>query len=101
MGKPLLSDREKFSGNRFIYPVECRERGVSYKSKMVAKIAYQVEDSPVKYEYRQIGHLPVMVKSNRCHLEGLTPAQLVQKKEDSEELGGYFIVQRRNHVSSW
>lgn len=31
-------------------------------------------------------------QSNRCHLEGLSPAELVNHKEESEELGGYFIV---------
>jgi DNA-directed RNA polymerase I subunit RPA2 len=31
-------------------------------------------------------------KSNKCHLENNSPAQLVQRKEEAEELGGYFIV---------
>jgi DNA-directed RNA polymerase I subunit RPA2 len=31
-------------------------------------------------------------KSNKCHLENNSPAQLVDRKEESEELGGYFIV---------
>lgn len=33
-----------------------------------------------------------MVRGNRCHLEGLGPRELVDRKEESEELGGYFIV---------
>ena len=49
------------------------------------------------------------VQSNRCNIENMSPAELVQRKEESEELGGYFIVngneklvrllivQRRNH----
>lgn len=32
------------------------------------------------------------VQSNKCHLENNSPALLVQRKEESEELGGYFIV---------
>lgn len=48
-------------------------------------------------------------QSNRCHLENLSPHDLIERKEESEELGGYFIVngieklirmlivQRRNH----
>lgn len=35
---------------------------------------------------------PGCEQTNRCHLENLTPAQLVEHKEESEELGGYFIV---------
>ncbi|GMF50051.1 unnamed protein product [[Candida] boidinii] len=50
-----------------------------------------------------------MVQSNRCHLESMSPDQLVRHREESDELGGYFIVngieklirmlivQRRNH----
>jgi DNA-directed RNA polymerase I subunit RPA2 len=33
-----------------------------------------------------------MLKTKRCHLEKLSPARLVAAKEESEELGGYFIV---------
>ena len=32
------------------------------------------------------------IQTNRCHLEKATPEQLIQHKEESEELGGYFIV---------
>lgn len=32
------------------------------------------------------------MQSNKCHLEHNSPALLVQRKEESEELGGYFIV---------
>jgi DNA-directed RNA polymerase I subunit RPA2 len=32
------------------------------------------------------------LQSNRCHLEGLSPKELVDKREETEELGGYFIV---------
>jgi DNA-directed RNA polymerase I subunit RPA2 len=32
------------------------------------------------------------LRSNRCHLADHTPYQLVQRKEESEEMGGYFIV---------
>lgn len=31
-------------------------------------------------------------QSNRCHLQHNSPQLLVQRKEESEELGGYFIV---------
>lgn len=41
---------------------------------------------------RDIGQLPILLRSNRCHLEKCSPSELVQRKEDSEELGGYFIV---------
>lgn len=33
-----------------------------------------------------------MVKSNICHLRGMSPKQLIYHSEESEDLGGYFIV---------
>jgi DNA-directed RNA polymerase I subunit RPA2 len=51
----------------------------------------------------------LLTKSNRCHLENLSPEELIRRKEESLEMGGYFVVngneklirllnvQKRNH----
>lgn len=82
---------------------------VSYRARLILKFKYSVNDGPEETETREAGLLPVMLGSNRCHLENMSPAQLVEHKEEAEELGGYFvingiekvirmlIVQRRNH----
>lgn len=88
----MLSDKEHRSLNRSLMPSECRERGISYKGKITGKLMYQINGGVARMEMRTLGYLPVMVKSARCHLKDLAPAQLVAKKEDAEELGGYFIV---------
>jgi DNA-directed RNA polymerase I subunit RPA2 len=77
---------------REIYPAECRERHATYRGKLRALIKYKVNDEEWQNEVRELGQLPIMLRTNRCHLEKCTPAQLVQHKEESEELGGYFIV---------
>lgn len=81
----------------------------SYRSRLVLRFAYSVNDGPEEFESREAGLVPVMLRSNRCHLYGMSPKELVEAKEESEELGGYFIVngieklirmlivQRRNH----
>lgn len=109
IAKPALSVRDKSSINRQTLPSECRERMTSYRSRIILKFAYSVNDGPEVFENREAGQLPVMLMSNRCHLEGMSPNELVAHKEESEELGGYFIVngieklirmlivQRRNH----
>lgn len=75
------------------------------------KLKWSVNDGndEVFTEVRDCGGLPIMLQSNRCHLNKLSPAELVQCKEESDEVGGYFIVngieklirmlivQRRNH----
>jgi len=32
------------------------------------------------------------VQSSKCHLDRLSPAELVRAKEEATELGGYFII---------
>lgn len=73
------------------------------------QLKYSVNGGTEYTESIDAGLLPVMVRSKSCNLHGLSPAQLVAAKEESEELGGYFIVngieklvrllivQRRNH----
>lgn len=81
----------------------------TYRSRLMLKVSWSVNDEEEVSEVREAGQVPVMLKTNRCHLEKLSPAELVDHKEESDELGGYFIVngieklirmlivQRRNH----
>lgn len=107
--KPSVPTNDKLSLNSKTLPYECRERMITYKSRLRLKLTWSVNDEEPITEIRDAGLLPIMVKSNRCHLQGMSPNQLVTSKEESDELGGYFIVngiekiirmlivQRRNH----
>ncbi|GME80071.1 unnamed protein product [Ambrosiozyma monospora] len=109
IAKPAVPPSDKLSANRNTYPSECRERLTSYRGKLLLKVSWSVNGEPETSEIRDAGLLPIMVQSNRCHLEGMSPDQLVKHREESDELGGYFIVngieklirmlivQRRNH----
>ena len=91
--KAVLPPTNKFSTrNREIYPAECRERHATYRGKLRARLEYRLNEGDWQDSVRELGQLPLMLRSNRCHLETDTPAQLVKHKEESEELGGYFIV---------
>lgn len=91
--KAVLPPTNKFSTkNREIYPAECRERHATYRGKLRARVEYRLNGGEWQDTIRDMGQIPIMLKTNRCHLEKNTPAQLVQHKEESEELGGYFIV---------
>ncbi|KAJ3020059.1 UNVERIFIED_CONTAM: hypothetical protein HDU68_010385, partial [Siphonaria sp. JEL0065] len=108
VGKPTI-ESSKGAVPATLYPSECRERGVSYKAKMQAKLNWSINGGPVMSEFRSLGYLPIMVRSNRCNIENDSPADLVKHKEDAAEFGGYFItngierlvrlliVPRRNH----
>ncbi|KAL8954014.1 MAG: hypothetical protein Q9222_000136, partial [Ikaeria aurantiellina] len=91
--KSVLPPTNKYSTkNREIFPAECRERHATYRGKLRIRLAYRVNDDDWRDTVREMGQIPIMLRSNRCHLEKCTPAQLVLHKEESEELGGYFIV---------
>ena len=87
--KSVLPAANKISTtNREIFPAECRERHATYRGKLRAQLEYKLNDGAWQQETYELGHLPIMVKTSRCHLEKYTPAQLVQHKEEEEELGG-------------
>jgi DNA-directed RNA polymerase I subunit RPA2 len=91
--KPALPPSNKFAlKNRNIYPAEARERHATYRSKMHARLEWKVNNGDWIESVCDVGFLPVMLRSSKCHLAEKTPYQLIQAKEESEELGGYFIV---------
>lgn len=91
--KAILPITNKVSTkNRDIYPAECRERHATYRGRLRCRLEYRLNDGDWQYSVRELGLLPIMLGSNRCHLQNLAPSQLVLAKEDSGELGGYFVV---------
>ncbi|KKY26290.1 putative dna-directed rna polymerase i subunit beta [Diplodia seriata] len=91
--KSILPASNKYAlTNRNILPSECRERHVTYRGKMRARLEWRVNNGDWKETVRELGQVPIMLRTNKCHLEKLTPAELVNAKEETEELGGYFIV---------
>ncbi|PSN64243.1 DNA-directed RNA polymerase I [Corynespora cassiicola Philippines] len=93
LDKSVLPPSNKFAlKNRNVFPAESRERHSTYRGKLRARIEYKVNNGDWQEQVRDLGHVPIMLRSNRCHLENMSPDQLVKAKEESEELGGYFIV---------
>jgi DNA-directed RNA polymerase I subunit RPA2 len=97
---------------KLMYPAACRESQSSYKAKFQIKLNWRVNNGPVQSEIKSLGYLPIMVNSIKCNLAGKSPKEFVEKHEDPEEFGGYFvsngierlirllIVPRRNHPTS-
>ncbi|CAG8483343.1 4694_t:CDS:10 [Diversispora eburnea] len=110
IGKPLLSENVRAAKSFQIFPSECRERFKTYAGKMSIKFCWQVNNGKVNIENKNVGMCPIMIKSNRCNLQSFYSKQLIEHHEESEEMGGYFIingiekiirhliVQRRNFV---
>jgi DNA-directed RNA polymerase I subunit RPA2 len=93
-----------------LFPSECRERQIYYSTDMTVRLSYSINDQDVPGTMTRVySGLPIMVGSNICHLNGMSPGQLVMQKEEAHEFGGTFIcngiervirmlqVPRRNH----
>ncbi|CDI86560.1 DNA-directed RNA polymerase I subunit RPA2, putative [Eimeria praecox] len=86
--------------NRLL-PRHCRASHVSYGAPLhVSFVCWRTGDeSNVAFKKTMVvGQVPVMVKSNRCSLAGLSPTEMVQAGEDLDELGGYFIINGNERV---
>eukprot|EP00124_Ichthyophonus_hoferi_P001936 Ihof_evm9s116 gene=Ihof_evmTU9s116 len=95
--KAMLPEKEKHSVDRLIYPSECRERLMTYSGRLNARIMWQIGDN-IYEDSRELAQIPIMVKSNVCSLDGMSPQQLMDAHEEPEELGGYFIVNGNEKV---
>ena len=92
LSRPMVPDRAKDALDRRVYPDECRNRLVSYRGRLTARVTWSVNYGPEQSELRDMGLVPIMVGSNRCHLRGMTSEELVAKHEEPNEMGGYFII---------
>ncbi|KAE8836184.1 hypothetical protein HRS9139_04282 [Pyrenophora teres f. teres] len=93
LDKPALPSTNKVAlKNRNILPSEARERHATYRGKMRAQLQWRINKGDWQEEMADLGSVPIMLRSNRCHLQDLSPAAMVKSKEESEEFGGYFII---------
>ncbi|MEA4956190.1 DNA-directed RNA polymerase subunit beta [bioreactor metagenome] len=88
--KPFTKEAD--GSKSLIYPTEARLRNLTYSAHMYLEMAldHGEEENPLEKVY--IGELPLMLKSDVCHLNGLDKDELLVKGEDPQDPGGYFIV---------
>ena len=65
--------------NKHVYPTEARERGGTYKGKLTVRAGYSVNGVTQSMVEKEMGHIPIMLRSLACHLAGLSPAELVAR----------------------
>ena len=89
--KPFIKEAD--GSNSKIFPTEARLRNLTYSAHMYLEMALTKKgDEEQDMEKVYIGELPVMLKSNICHLNGLTEDEIEDVGEDPQDPGGYFIV---------
>ncbi|HDM92524.1 MAG TPA: DNA-directed RNA polymerase subunit B [Candidatus Korarchaeota archaeon] len=90
---------EEFDGARTpLTPMECRLRKLTYWGPVYLEIKVIGHGMELKTERVKIGYIPIMVKSKRCRLYGLSDEELIEMGEDPADPGGYFIINGSERV---
>lgn len=90
IGEPTVKEAD--GSVRPILPSEARIRNLTYSAPMYVEITPVInkqEGEPVVVNF---GDMPVMVKSRICPLSQMSRDQLIEAGEDSDDPGGYFII---------
>ncbi len=83
---------EADGSRRAVYPIEARLRKISYSAPIFLEVSAHINDVQRESFTTQIGNLPIMLQSSHCHLNKMSRDELIEKGEDPEDPGGYFII---------
>ncbi|GAB4314387.1 MAG: DNA-directed RNA polymerase subunit B [Promethearchaeota archaeon] len=102
VNKPQI--READGATKDITPMEARIRDLLYAASIELEMTPVVIDErtqrekPEEPQWIYIGKIPIMLKSNRCHLSDMTDDEIVESGEDLNDPGGYFIINGTERV---
>lgn len=92
MNRPAVPHTAIGVRQKKMFPTECRQRQATYKGMIVARLEWTVNGQPMPGIDREMGEIPIMLKSDACNLNGLSADDLVGRGEHESEWGGYFVV---------
>ena len=90
VGEPSL-DEDAFNVMS-VTPFECRLRDCTYSAPLYVDVRYTRDKKIVNKSGIMIGRIPIMLRSSKCVLAGMTDEELGQAKECMYDPGGYFVV---------
>ena len=99
--KPTVLEEDR--NLRTIFPSEARTRDLTYDSPIYVTVTETIAEEgkkPIHSTHRRvvIGRIPIMLKSGKCSLSGLSPDEIVRAGECHKDPGGYFIVKGKERV---
>ena len=94
--KPEIIEAD--GSRRNIFPIESRLRKISYSAPVFIETSSHINGVQRETFRTQICSLPVMLKSKLCHLSNLNRDELIEKGEDPNDPGGYFIINGTERV---
>ena len=87
--KPEITEAD--GSKRKLFPVEARLRKISYAAPVFIEVSSHINGVQRETFTTQIANLPIMLKSKYCHLYKLNHDELIEKDEDPNDTGGYFV----------
>ena len=90
VGEPSL-DEDSFN-TVTATPFQCRLRDCTYSAPLFVDVRFTREKKIVLKRGVQIGRIPIMLRSERCVLNGKSDEEMEQAKECMYDPGGYFII---------
>ena len=94
--KPQLVEAD--GSKRDVYPMEARLRKLTYSAPVNLSVSTYIDGVERETFTVTIGKIPVMLKSKYCHLHKLDKDKLAEVYEDSNDPGGYFILNGNERV---
>lgn len=94
--KPQIVEAD--GSKRDIYPIEARLRQITYSAPMYLEVSAHIDGVQRESFTTQIGKMPIMLRSKYCHLNKLSPEDLIKHGEDPNDPGGYFILNGNERV---
>jgi len=88
--KPKITEAD--GSDRSIFPMEARLRKLTYSAPTFIEVSSHINGVQRESFETQICNIPIMLKSKLCHLHKLNKQELIDKGEDPDEPGGYFII---------
>ena len=84
-------------------PAEARQRDLTYDSPIYATVTETVyvegqEPEVTKHRRVVLGRIPIMLRSCRCYLTGMTPLERIRAGECEYDEGGYFVVKGKERA---
>lgn len=79
-------------------PAEARLRNVSYAAPVMMEARVVEDNKTLESRFVHIGDVPVMIKSSKCILRNCNDRKLIEKGEDKNDPGGYFVINGSERV---
>uniref|UniRef100_A0A1I7VF12 DNA-directed RNA polymerase subunit beta n=1 Tax=Loa loa TaxID=7209 RepID=A0A1I7VF12_LOALO len=99
LGYPMIEMKQGSAVDSLkLFPSECRQRGLTYRGPLKVNVEICLNGAKMDFCEVIVGEVPIMLKSNRCHLRWLTREQLIAHGEEGTEKGGYFICKGNEKV---